>query len=334
MIQQIRFRAMGCHVTAIVDDSSERTTQALKQVPDWFEEWEQSLSRFRDDSELSQLNRSQGKPFLPSDTLWEMIRVSFVAVRNTGGLVTPAILPALVNAGYSDDFDVINSSHHEAHPEHLPAQMDIGNVHIDTIERIITLPPGMQLDFGGIAKGWAAQKAANLLRAYGPSLVNAGGDLSISAKPHNESGWPIGINDPFNQNRELKQINVKFGGVATSGKDYRKWAVDGQIYHHIIDPRTQKPAETDVLTATVIAPTTLLAEAAAKVILILGSEKGLEWIRNERGHTALVMTDNHIVKMTENFQEYLSPRPQKTEKRAAPHRPHGRTEPILQATPS
>ena len=78
MIQQIRFRAMGCHVTAIVDDSSERTTQALNQVPDWFEEWEQSLSRFRDDSELSQLNRSQGKPFLPSDTLWEMIRLSFL----------------------------------------------------------------------------------------------------------------------------------------------------------------------------------------------------------------------------------------------------------------
>ena len=138
--------------------------------------------------------------------------------------------------------------------------MDIGNVQIRHDKNGSSPSPRNAIGFWRDRQRLGSPESRELLRAYGPSLVNVGGDLSISAKPHNESGWPIGINDPFNQNRELKQINVKFGGVATSGKDYRKWAVDGQINHHIIDPRTQKPAETDVLTATVIAPTTPLAE--------------------------------------------------------------------------
>ena len=305
MMQQIRFRSMGCHVTAIVDDDSERTKDALMQVPAWFEEWEQSLSRFRQDSELSQLNQSNGKPILASETLWEVTRLALLAHRSSNGLVTPSILPALLQAGYSSDFTNLSySPQFTTYGATLP-ELDIRKVMMDPVERAITLPPGMQFDYGGIAKGWAAQRAADRLRAYGPSLVNVGGDISISAQPRNSGFWSIGIRDPFNQKLELHQIHLKLGGVATSGKDYRKWNNGEQILHHIIDPRTQKPAETDVLTATVIAPTTPLSEIAAKVIMILGSEKGMQWVQMKQDHAAFVVTEHHIIKMTDNFQEYF-----------------------------
>jgi thiamine biosynthesis lipoprotein len=310
MIQQIQFRAMGCHVTAIVDDPSSRTKQALMQVPGWFEDWEQSLSRFRKDSELSQLNRSEGKPFLASETLWEVTRLALLAVRSSDGLVNPAILPALMRAGYTDDFDRMRHSPKAVAGDFSQNSINnipnVSNIYMDATDHVISIPQGMQLDYGGIAKGWAAQRAAERLRAFGPSLVNVGGDLFITAQPRHEQAWKIGIRDPLSDNHEIERIYVRLGGVATSGKDYRKWAVDGQMVHHIIDPRTGQPADTDVLSVTVIAPTTLLAEISTKVILILGSEKGLEWIKEKPDHAALIITDDQTIKMTRNFHPYTT----------------------------
>jgi thiamine biosynthesis lipoprotein len=83
--------------------------------------------------------------------------------------------------------------------------------------------------------------------------------------------------------------------VATSGRDYRRWKQDGRWNHHIIDPRTGEPAVTDVLTATVVAPNVMEAEMAAKVVLILGSREGLEWLERRSGYAGLVVQETGAV---------------------------------------
>jgi thiamine biosynthesis lipoprotein len=159
------------------------------------------------------------------------------------------------------------------------------------------LPPGVRLDLGGIAKGWAGVQAMERLRQFGPTLVDAGGDIAVSGPRADGSPWPIGVANPFAPEELLEVLLIARGGVATSGCDYRRWRQGAVWRHHIIDPRSRQPAATDVLTATVIAPQLRLAETGAKVALILGSVEGLAWI-NARPHLAglLVHADGTVIR--------------------------------------
>jgi thiamine biosynthesis lipoprotein len=168
----------------------------------------------------------------------------------------------------------------------------LSEVHLDEASRTVCLPTGLRLDFGGIAKGWAADQAARKLSAFGPALVNAGGDIAVSGPQSNGDAWPIGITDPFDPETNLEVLMIVRGGVATSGKDYRRWQQGGHWQHHIIDPRTGMPAQTDLLTVTVIAPSAVEAEVAAKVALISGSGAGLDWIESDPALAAMFLLED------------------------------------------
>jgi thiamine biosynthesis lipoprotein len=176
---------------------------------------------------------------------------------------------------------------------------------IDERNHTVTLPAGMSLDFGGVAKGWAAHQAMKRLQAEGPALVNAGGDISISGSRADGSPWPVGITNPFQPTEEIEVLLLRAGGVATSGKDRRRWMRNGVLQHHIIDPLTNQPAATDVLTVTVIAPDVIEAEAMAKASFILGSHAGLEWIEARPQLAALFALDNGQVLYSHRMEEFL-----------------------------
>jgi len=296
-MQRLEFRAMGCQMLAALDSDDASTHEALAQTPVWFAEWEASLSRFRDDSELGALNRADGKPMQVSRTMWQVIEAALDAARKSEGLVTPTLLDAVKAAGYDRGFDSLTTSGVSANTMALKPVGDWRAIERDANTRTVRLPRGMQLDFGGVAKGWAADQAARRLSAVAPALVDAGGDIAMSDAMANGDAWPIAIADPLNPEADLDLLMVSHGGVATSGRDYRRWQRDGKWQHHIIDPRTGAPAETDVLTATVVAPTTVEAEVAAKIALILGSQRGLQWIE-ARSKLAglLVLEDGQVVR--------------------------------------
>jgi thiamine biosynthesis lipoprotein len=163
----------------------------------------------------------------------------------------------------------------------------------------------MSLDFGGIAKGWAAHQAMKRLQFEGPALVNAGGDIAISGPRADGSPWQIGITNPFDRKEEIEALFVNDCGVATSGKDRRRWTRNGILQHHIIDPDTNQPADTDLLTVTVIAPNVMEAEAAAKAAFILGSRVGLEWIETHPRFAALFILEDGQVLYSHKMEEFL-----------------------------
>ncbi len=294
---------------AAVENDVERPA-LLEQVPGWFEEWEQVLSRFRPDSELNQLNQSAGKPFNASPILWKVYQAALEAEQRSGGLVNPTLLAALEQAGYVHSFEpspaATNQSNENgfetAPPARTPAECERKK---PGRERIITLPGDVRLDFGGVAKGWAAHQAARRLNKAGPALVDAGGDIAITGPCAGGLPWSVGVENPFQPGTDLAVLKLGRCGVATSGRDYHRWQQNGKWMHHIIDPRTGHPAETDVLTATVIAPDVLQAETAAKTAFILGSQDGVEWLQ-ERPYLAgmLVLEDAGYI-YTRNFEDYL-----------------------------
>lgn len=284
MNHRLEFKAMGSHMIAVVESQAGSAQALLEQVPVWFEAWEQCLSRFRPESELNRLNNLAGWTAQVSETLWQVFQTALEAEKASSGLVTPAVLEALVAAGYDRSFDALPRERDTAPLSAWPSAGSLAEVVWDEATRSISLPADMQLDFGGVAKGWAAHQAAKRLATLGPALVNAGGDIAISAERPDGSPWLIDIDDPFNAGAYLETLALdRRCGVATSGTDYRRWKQGGRWNHHIIDPRTGLPAQTDVFAATVIAPDVMEAEMAAKSALILGSRDGMDWLESRPG---------------------------------------------------
>lgn len=303
MLHRLEFRAMGCDMLAVVE--CETKPEMLSRVPEWFEEWEQSLSRFRFDSELTRLNQTHDQTVRVSETLWDVFQIARKAEQMTDGLVTPTLLNAIIEAGYDRPFDELPHLSTPTVNSVPTASTPLTAIVFDTSARTLTLPTGMGLDFGGVAKGWAAHQAMTRLQAEGPALIDAGGDISVSGPRSDEGPWKIGIADPFHKDEEVEVLHLNACGVATSGKDRRRWMRDGIPQHHIIDPLTGQPAKTDLLTVTVIAPTAMEAEAAAKAAFILGSRAGLEWIESHSQYAGVFILDNGEMLYAKNMDTYL-----------------------------
>jgi thiamine biosynthesis lipoprotein len=303
MLYRTDFRAMGCGMIAMLDSSTPEAPDLLSQAPDWFEQWEQTLSRFRPESELNQLNRSAGWPMPVSQTLWEVFQAALEAEKTSAGLVSAALLEALVRAGYDRSFDEMPRE--VAPVSGWKTQSSLAEVSLDPASRSLWLPADMRLDFGGVAKGWAAAQAAQRLSVLGPALVSAGGDIAISAALPGDAPWPVTIDDPFRPGEIIATLGLRACGLATSGTDYRRWKQGGRWSHHIIDPRSGQPAQTDLIAASIIAPSVTRAEMAAKAALILGSQRGMQWVEARPELSALLVLESGEILCSQSMQQHF-----------------------------
>jgi thiamine biosynthesis lipoprotein len=306
-MQTLHFTAMGCQMLAVVDAEGARAAELLARVPAWFAVWERRLSRFRADGELARLNRSAGAPVRVSRVMGAALGAALGAARASDGLVTPTALAALEAAGYDRSFADLAPEPAGAPPPAEPPP-DWRQIRFDAATRTLTLPAGVRLDLGGTAKGWAASEAARRLGAAGPALVDAGGDIAVSGAMADGGAWAVAIGSPFGEAESpLGVLQLAAGAVATSGRDYRRWRRGGREQHHLIDPRTGRPAETDVLAATVVAADCGGAEMAAKAALILGGRDGLAWIEARPGLAALLALEDGRVLHSRRMARFLAP---------------------------
>jgi len=276
VIERRAFRAMGTDVELFLAGEPSATAAALLDSAEReFERLEALFSRFRPNSELSELNRS-GR-IAASEDLLEVVELALGARERTGGRFDPTVHDALVAAGYDRTFDELAR---DGASDETAARC--GGA-VTVTGRTIELEPGFRLDLGGIGKGYAVDRAAAFLAVAGPALVNAGGDIAALGRP-DELGWRVGIEtggDPIT-------VALEDAAIATTGRDRRRWRRNGRERHHVIDPATGRPAETDLLRVTVVAPTAVEAEVLAKS-LFLGGERdaaATAVLVSEDGHTA------------------------------------------------
>ncbi len=304
----IAFRAMGSQFNIWLETSDDGEA-LLQQVPGWVEAIEAALSRFRPTSELSRLNARSGKWVSVSDTLLQAVVKARQAAQLTAGLYNPLVLEALLAAGYTRSFEewdqVADAGSAAQFATLVP---DWAGIDIKPKHSAIRLPPGAQIDLGGTGKGWTAEQIANRLAPHGPCLVDAGGDLVARGAPAGRPGWLVGVSEPGPASDDMPPVAavaVTDVAVATSGIDFRRWTQGGQQRHHLIDPRTGQPAETDILAATVIHPDAALAEGYTKALILLGSTAGLEWINRQPQHAALVVRRDRAVLATSDFESHM-----------------------------
>lgn len=301
------FRAMGCEFNIWLAADPAQAIPRLSIAQAWIYTIEAALSRFRRNSELTRLNARAGQAVAVSPLLWSVLAESLEAARATHGMFDPTVLPALIQAGYSRSFDRISFSREEADPGQRPRPPGTSwrDIVLEDEARTVTLPRGAAIDFGGIAKGWVADQVTANLAELGPALVDAGGDISARGSPAGQGGWCIGVQDPLDSTRDVAVLQARDRGVATSGTDYRHWRRGGRENHHIIDPARHVPAETDLLTATVVAPTATDADVHALVVILLGSKAGMRYIEALPDTEALLIDHGGSVFLSSGFRDYF-----------------------------
>ncbi|MCB0255964.1 MAG: FAD:protein FMN transferase [Anaerolineae bacterium] len=281
MMHESHFRAMNTEIGVWLWNANSQVDRVMAQAVHRFEEAEAELSRFRPDSGLSRLNASAGQgPQRVSPLLWTVLTHAVEAARQTHGIFDPTLLDLLRATGYNRSFELLgngNSSKTVA-----PSKSPWGWHCIRLFEAggLVELPAGFGIDLGGIAKGWTVDRVAVSLATHGAVLVDAGGDIRAIGAPEGQP-WPVAVQDPFDETKDRAILALADGAVATSSIGRRRWQAGGKTMHHLIDPRTGQPSNSDLHTVTVLAKTAEAAEVAAKTALLLGTAAGADWLAQQ-----------------------------------------------------
>ncbi|MEJ2757808.1 MAG: FAD:protein FMN transferase [Anaerolineales bacterium] len=305
MMEYDEFRAMNTTILVAAEGERKALMPGFILVRQWIEEAEARFSRFRQSSELSALNRSAGRWFDLSDDMYTLLMEAQAAYQMTGGLFDPTILPALAYAGYDRSMDEIRVYGAAPEPEGLlPFTPGFDLAQFDPERRAIWIPSDMQIDLGGIAKGWIAAKAVEKLTEFTDAgAVSAGGDMVLFGLPEGEPAWQVSLEDPRDDSQTLAVLAVGPGAVATSSVSKRRWTQQEQMRHHIIDPRVDAPSETPWLCVTVYTAQATHAEAFAKALLIAGPDEAWGLAAEQDGLQFLaVQADGGMVGNFENME--------------------------------
>jgi len=299
------FWSMNTDVEAIICQPVDRQNtaeKALSHVQSIFAEVETALSRFSMTNELSQLNQSGGIPFIASHHLFTVVSAAKAAANFTGGIYDPTILPDLLAAGYDRSFEKL-SDDPDSPLYQLNSRFNWRDIILDAEKSAVTLPSGCGLDLGGIAKGWTVDWVSEGLKNTSGFAVNAGGDMFLGGTRADGSLWSVGVADPLHPALNLTVLELTNCAVCTSSTTRRNWRRGGIYGHHLIDPRSGKPAVSSVISATVIAETAVEAEIIAKTALILGPVEGMEFIENQNDVKGILVLETGEMLQSKNCRE-------------------------------
>jgi len=295
-------RAMGSRAHVIVGDAP---AGAIEWAVDELERLEACWSRFRADSELSNLNR---RPESWTDVSREMLLALSCAAdlhRGTRGRFDPTILAALEAAGYDRTFEAVAADGDDDVDDRVRAA--IGStprfeaIEIDAEASRVRLPHGTRIDLGGVGKGLAADLVARGLvdRGARSALVGMGGDIRARGEPPT-GGWPVPVLDPFDESRILFTFPLTDGALVSSTTRLRSWTRGGRRYHHLIDPVSGDAARAGITATVVAARDAWWAEGIAKAMIIAGVGDARR-IARDSGVRAWIFLDDAQVISPENM---------------------------------
>lgn len=315
---QRTWRAMGstAHIIVVgasVDEAEALTQQAVTRI----EELESRWSRFRPDSEICRLNNHSGSPVEVSPDTVTLVTLAVEGWRLTGGGFDPLLLDALVDAGYDRDLDEVRSGNatdhaaplivprgRAAHPAGRGLRTLVACTDIEISGGTVVLPASTSFDGGGIGKGLAADLVLDEVMRAGAlgALVNLGGDLRVRGLSPEGGAWTLGIEHPH-QADPITLVGVAGGAIASSTTLLRRWTANGAEQHHLIDPHTGEPSESDITFASVIAAEAWEAEVLAKAVLLRGTERAFDLLVPGR-HAALIVDRDGNIRTSEGFAAF------------------------------
>lgn len=257
---------------------------AIERAFNWFRAVEDACTRFDERSELMQLVTHVGVPVTASPILYEAVRFALHVAHESGGAFDPTIGHHLLRRGFNRHYRTGATVAAVVDP---PPDVSYRDVHVNADYRTITLHRPVLLDLGGVAKGLAIDLAARELQPFTNFAIDAGGDIYVGGHNADAVDWSVGIRHPRERGAVIDAVRVSNVAVCTSG-DYERESDTLPDEHHIVDPRTgDAPAST--VSATVVAPTALLADALATAAFVLGPSAGIALL-DRLGVDGLIVT--------------------------------------------
>jgi len=286
----------------VVDSDSIRAQEHIQAAIDEIKRIEKLISSWDPQSQTSEINRNAGiKPVKVDKELYDLIKRSIAISRLTDGAFD--ITYASIDKIWHFDGSMKEMPSPEAIKKSIE-KVGYENIVLNDADTTVFLKKkGMKIGFGGIGKGYAADKAKQLLISRGvPSgIINASGDMNTWGRAPDGQPWTVAIVNPLNKKKAFALVPVSDQAVATSG-DYEKYVVfDGVRYAHIINPKTGYPA-TGVISVSIFAPSAELADALATAVFVMGTDVGIDRVNQLPGIECIIVDDKGGVHTSENIK--------------------------------
>ena len=289
-------------VTAYGAGADQAVTDAIEEI----NRLDALLSTGQIHSEVAELNEQGGSKSLSTDTAYLFSR-ALDLYQDTDGVFDIAIYPIMKAWGFAGDTYQVPS---ETELQELLQHIDADQISFSEEERQVSfLEEGMAVDFGGIAKGYISARIMDIFREAGlhSGVVNLGGNVQVYGTKPDGSFWKVGIQVPWDSDGYLGIVSVADQAVITSGGYERFFEQDGVIYHHIIDPTTGYPADSGLVSATVISTDGTLADGLSTTLFIMGEEKAeAYWRKHPEWFDMMLLTEDGTLYVTEGIAEQVT----------------------------
>lgn len=283
----------------------EETEQMLYQLEDL-------LSRTREESQVAALNRSAGTAVELDEELRKLIETAEFYTRETNGAFDITIAPVMDAWGFTTDTYQVPE---KAEIQELLTHVGIDHIHMDGAA--CSLDSDTEIDLGGIAKGYASDRVAEIYAAHHVprGMVYLGGNVLAWGDRSDGSPWRVGIQDPKhpeNPDALVGILHLKDSFAITSGGYQRNFEENGQYYHHILNPATGYPADSGLTSVTVVADKTAgngtMCDALSTALFIMGQEQALDyWRDNQENFDLVLVTEDNRVLITDGLKDGFQP---------------------------
>ncbi len=250
-------------------------------------------------SEVYAINHAEGRPITVSPMVAEMLTVARTVYDRSEGALDLTIYPVVKAWGFIDQSYTVPDTDTLTALQKLP-RFDAVTVDIHTL----TMPAGMELSFGSMAKGAVAEQCRELLKEYGvtSAYLSLGGNVQTVGLKPDGSKWRIGVQDPNHTAGYLGVVTVGEAAVVTSGSYQRYFEQDGRVYHHIIDPETCVPSESGLVSVTIVCDSGTMADALSTAMFILGEDDALAYRSIYGGFDMILVTADGRVVVTDGLE--------------------------------
>ena len=289
-------------VTAYGTNAGDAVSAAVAKV----NELESLLSRTRTDSEVTVLYLAAPEQVSLSEDTLRVLTLAQKWCEKTDGAFDVTIAPVTTAWGFggSGVYQVPS----DEKMEELLAMVDGSSLLLT--ETAAALPKkGMEVDLGGIAKGYAGAQAEQVLRDHGieSALLDLGRNITVIGAKPDGSPWRVAVQDPSDSSGAVGVLSLQDCSAVTSGGYQRYFEQDGVVYHHIIDPRTGYPAESGLISATVVCEDSALADLLSTAVFVLGEKDALKLWRAEGGFELILVTKGNRVVVTGGLADLFEP---------------------------
>ena len=292
--------AMDTYMTvqAYGDSADEAVEQAIAEI----ERLDGMLSATDEESEIYELNRNEGG--IVGEDVSYLIERAKEMYESTGGKFNIAIYPIVEKWGFASGEYYVPT---EDELKELLKNTDFSQIEYNKEEKKVTYDSdGMKIDLGGIAKGYTSARIMDIFKNLGVTsgIVNLGGNVQVLGTKPDGSDWKVAIQHPMDANRYIGVLKTHDKAVITSGGYERYFEEDGITYHHIIDPDTGYPADSGLISVTIVCADGTMADCLSTSLFIMGKDKAIEYWKEHREEFDMILyTEDEELLVTEEIAD-------------------------------